>query len=110
MAYLSEIKRLFNKRSEKYDSIYVDESNQLLHKEKHRRANLTIEWGGRYLGDLKGGQMIAKRVPGEGKYYQFEDADKLEIFIRSQLREDQDFVEECDKCFDSAITFRTDDL
>ena len=31
------------------------------------------------------------------------DADKLEGFIRSQLREDQDFVQECNKCFDSAI-------
>ena len=27
----------------------------------------------RYLGDLKGGQMIAKRIPGSGKYYQFKE-------------------------------------
>ena len=52
--------------------------------------------------------MIAQRVPGEGKYYQFEDAEKLEAFIRSQLREDKGFVEECDKCFDSAITLFKD--
>ena len=62
----------------------------------------------RYLGDLKGGQMIAKKVPGEGKYYQFKNAEKSEIFIRSQLREDKYFVEECDKCFDSAITLFKD--
>jgi len=62
----------------------------------------------RYLGDLKGGQMIAKRVPGEGKYYQFQNAEKLEVFIRSQLGEDKGFVKECDKCFDSAITLFKD--
>ena len=62
----------------------------------------------RYLGDLKGGQMIAKRVPGKGRYYQFEDASKLEVFIRSNLREDSEFVEECNKCFDSAIVLFKD--
>ena len=31
----------------------------------------------RYLGDLKGGQMIATRVPGKGSYYKFEAPDIL---------------------------------
>ena len=62
----------------------------------------------RYLGDLKGGQMIAKRIPGSGNYYQFKNADTLEGFIRSQLRKDEDFVVECNKCFDSAITLFKD--
>ena len=62
----------------------------------------------RYLGDLKGGQMIAKRIPGSGKYYQFEDAENLESFIREQLREDDVFVEECNKCFGSAIALFKD--
>ena len=53
----------------------------------------------RYLGDLKGGQMIAKRVPGEGLYYKFESPDELEVLIRSNLREDDLFVDECKKCF-----------
>lgn len=53
----------------------------------------------RYLGDLKGGQMIAKRVPGKGLYYQFEEPDYLENSIREQLREDELFVDECKKCF-----------
>ena len=57
----------------------------------------------RYLGDLKGGQMIAKRIPGSGEYYKFDNPEELESFIRSQLSEDTDFVEECNKCFDSAI-------
>ena len=53
----------------------------------------------RYLGDLKGGQMIAKRVPGEGLYYKFEDPEALEYSIRRELREDEEFVDECKKCF-----------
>ncbi len=53
----------------------------------------------RYLGDLKGGQMIAKRVPGEGMYYKFDSPDELEAKIRLKLREDNEFVEECKKCF-----------
>ena len=57
----------------------------------------------RYLGDLKGGQMIAKRIPGSGEYYKFKNPIELESFIRQQLREDDDFVQECNKCFDSAV-------
>ena len=57
----------------------------------------------RYLGDLKGGQMIASRVPGSGEYYKFEAPDELEISIRKSLRDDEEFVGECKKCFDSAI-------
>ena len=53
----------------------------------------------RYLGDLKGGQMISKRVPGKGLYYQFEEPDILEQYIRRELRDDDEFVEECKKCF-----------
>tara|TARA_S200000501_G_scaffold370809_1_gene412678 strand:- start:1691 stop:2230 length:540 start_codon:yes stop_codon:yes gene_type:complete len=31
----------------------------------------------RYLGDLRGGQMIAKKIPGSGKYYQFKNSLEL---------------------------------
>ena len=62
----------------------------------------------RYLGDLKGGQMIAKRIPGSGQYYKFKNPEELESFIRSQLCEDSNFVEECNKCFDSAVNLFKD--
>ena len=42
------------------------------------------------------------------KYYDFENPTDLESFIRSQLSEDDLFVEECNKCFDSAITLFKD--
>ena len=62
----------------------------------------------RYLGDLKGGQMIAKRIPGSGQYYKFEKPEELESFIRNQLSQDENFVQECNKCFDSAINLFKD--
>jgi heme oxygenase len=42
----------------------------------------------RHMGDLAGGQMIAKRVPGAGKYYQFKDPDSLKTAIRERLSDD----------------------
>jgi heme oxygenase len=54
----------------------------------------------RHMGDLAGGQMIAKRVPGSGKYYQFEDADGLKAAIREKL--DDDMAEEARVCFQYA--------
>ena len=52
----------------------------------------------RHFGDLSGGQMIAKRVPGAGKYYQF-DGDPTEIknILRSKL--DDSLAEEAAVCF-----------
>ena len=62
----------------------------------------------RYLGDLKGGQMIAKRIPGSGKYYQFENPEELEGFIRSKLNTEEKFKNECNQCFQSAINLFQD--
>jgi heme oxygenase len=51
----------------------------------------------RHMGDLAGGQMIAKRVPGSGKYYQFEDGEALKAAIRERL--DDSLAEEAIVCF-----------
>lgn len=42
----------------------------------------------RHMGDLFGGQMIAKRVPGSGRFYQFKDAETLKAQIRAELTDD----------------------
>jgi heme oxygenase len=42
----------------------------------------------RHMGDLFGGQIIAKRVPGSGKFYQFKDVEALKQSIRSELTDD----------------------
>jgi hypothetical protein len=49
------------------------------------------------MGDLAGGQMIAKRVPGSGKYYQFENPDALKTAIRERLNDDM--ADEAKVCF-----------
>jgi heme oxygenase len=54
----------------------------------------------RHMGDLAGGQMIAKRVPGSGKYYQFADADALKAAIRERL--DDSMADEARVCFQFA--------
>jgi len=54
----------------------------------------------RHMGDLSGGQMIRKRVPGEGRLYQFEDPDTLKTAIRSKL--DDSMADEAKICFDFA--------
>ena len=41
----------------------------------------------RYLGDLRGGQMIAKKIPGTGLYYQFQNSDELANIIYSKLND-----------------------
>lgn len=54
----------------------------------------------RHMGDLAGGQMISKRVPGSGLYYQFADPDALKAAIRERLTDDM--ADEANICFDFA--------
>lgn len=42
----------------------------------------------RHMGDLFGGQYIARSVPGEGRFYQFDDVEGLKAAIRSELTDD----------------------
>lgn len=52
----------------------------------------------RHFGDLSGGQMIAKRVPGSGKFYQFGDSpEAIKSAMRSKLSDDM--AEEAIICF-----------
>ena len=42
----------------------------------------------RHMGDLSGGQMIAKRVPGEGRYYKFDcDVEEYKEKIRAKIND-----------------------
>jgi heme oxygenase len=55
----------------------------------------------RHMGDLSGGQMIAKRVPGSGRYYQFDgEPQKIKEAIRTKL--DDGMAEEAKVCFSYA--------
>lgn len=55
----------------------------------------------RHMGDLSGGQMIAKRVPGSGKYYQFGDEpEKIKEALRTKL--DDSLADEAKVAFEFA--------
>jgi heme oxygenase len=55
----------------------------------------------RHFGDMYGGQMIAKRNPGSGKMYEFENVDELKEIVRSRL--DDEMSDEANMCFQFAI-------
>lgn len=54
----------------------------------------------RHFGDMYGGSMIAKRVPGKGKMYQFENKDQLIVAMREKLNDDM--APEANRCFEFA--------
>lgn len=61
----------------------------------------------RHFGDLSGGQMIAKRVPGSGKYYQFDgDTNQIKDVLRQKL--DDSLADEARVCFQYATEFFQD--
>ncbi len=61
----------------------------------------------RHFGDLSGGQMIAKRVPGSGKYYQFDgDTNQIKDALRQKL--DDSLADEARVCFQYATEFFQD--
>lgn len=55
----------------------------------------------RHMGDLYGGQMIAKRIPGSGKFYDFKNKDLLIGRIREKLTDD--LGDEANVAFEHAI-------
>jgi len=54
----------------------------------------------RHMGDLAGGQMIAKKVPGTGRMYQFENPEILKMAIRAKINDSM--AEEATVCFQFA--------
>ena len=55
----------------------------------------------RHMGDLSGGQMIARKVPGEGRYYKF-DGDIQDIKGRFRVKLHDGLATEAKICFDFA--------
>jgi len=55
----------------------------------------------RHMGDLSGGQMIARKVPGSGKFYQF-DCDIKETKEKIRAKTNDSMADEAKICFDYA--------
>ena len=82
----------------------VDEYIKYILSIKHDPKKLMAHIYVRHMGDLSGGQMIAKRVPGSGKYYQFGDnPEAIKEAIRAKL--DDSLADEAKVCFEYATKF-----
>lgn len=76
---------------------YIMHMRTIMHDADKLMAHLYVL----HMGDLSGGQMIAKRVPGEGRMYQFEgDTDALKVAIKSKTTDDM--ADEAKYVFESA--------
>jgi heme oxygenase (biliverdin-producing, ferredoxin) len=60
----------------------------------------------RHMGDLYGGQMIAKKVPGSGHFYQFDNPEELKNNLRAMLNDSM--APEANVAFDYAIGIMKD--
>ena len=84
----------------------VIEYNKHIHKllEDGNNEALLAHLYVRHFGDLHGGQMIARRGPGEGHYYKFNGQEK-ELITKVRTRregKEEVYVDEAIKCFEFA--------
>jgi heme oxygenase len=54
-----------------------------------------------HMGDLSGGQMIARKAPGEGRMYQFA-TDKAELKEAIRAKTNDDMADEAKYCFEQS--------
>lgn len=61
----------------------------------------------RHMGDLSGGQIIAKKVPGEASMYNFDDrVEQIKSQIRSRCSDSM--ADEANRCFEFVTSFFTE--
>jgi len=78
---------------------YINHMKEIMHDHDALMAHIYTL----HMGDLSGGQMIKKKVPGEGRMYQFDgDTKKLKEKIRE--RTDDSMAEEAKFVFESATS------
>ena len=65
------------------------------------KAGLIAHMYVRHFGDMYGGAFIAKRIPGSGKMYEFDNKDELKNKVRAML--DDSMAPEANRCFGFAI-------
>jgi heme oxygenase len=96
---------------EEFDLDHVPDSDKLNSVKKYQRYIKSLRDDGeirrllahsyvRHFGDLHGGQIIKKRVPGSGSMYQFENRRELITEMRKLL--DIDMADEAKICFEFA--------
>ena len=76
---------------------YIEHMREIMLKPEKLMAHIYVL----HMGDLSGGQMIARKVPGEGRMYKFEgDTAELKEAIRSKTNDDM--ADEAKFMFESA--------
>ena len=106
-AILSDYKELWTEADGESELLpvvqkYLDHIMSIKDDPKKLMAHLYV----RHMGDLAGGQMIAKRVPGSGTMYKFENGEELKNKIRSKLNDTMG--DEANVAFDFAISLMKD--
>ena len=78
---------------------YIEHMRTIMHDPQAIMAHIYVL----HMGDLSGGQMIAKRAPGEGRMYQFDgDINQVKEAIRAKTTDDM--ADEARYVFESAAT------
>lgn len=76
---------------------YIDHLGTIMDDKEKIMAHVYV----RHMGDLSGGQLIAKKVPGTGLFYKFDgDIETIKDKIRTQISDSM--AEEAKLCFDFA--------
>lgn len=76
---------------------YIDHMKSLVEDPHKITAHLYVM----HMGDLSGGQIIAKRIPGEGRLYKF-DSDLTELKEAIRAKTDDSMADEARICFSFA--------
>ena len=97
-AILSDYKELWDEKDGEAQMLpvvkeYLDQIMTIKNDPHRLMAHIYV----RHMGDLAGGQMISKKVPGSGRMYKFEDPDTLKAAIREKINDDM--AEEANICF-----------
>jgi len=109
-AILEDFRELWGRDSDEEPKIaptvkkYLDHIFSIKDDPKKLMAHIYV----RHMGDLAGGQMIAKKVPGAGRMYQFADPEALKVAIRERISDDM--ADEAKVCFEFATEFFKDML
>ena len=87
---ITELKNQINKKDINREKMITQSTKDYIQhvskisKEEDYLAHIYV----RYLGDLRGGQIISKKVPGKGKYYKFENNLELANCIYKLINDD----------------------
>lgn len=79
----------------------IDYTKHILDLEKHNPRGLLAHLYVRHFGDMFGGAIISKKIPGQGRMYRFENRPELIKKVRALL--DDNMSNEANRCFDFAI-------